>query len=171
AGGRLGGNLPKDMQQYLSEGRTNLADLALKFVWSNPNVTVALSGMGSANMVKDNIALANAENTSLTPDEIKRADGFLNEVKGKTDNICTSCKYCEPCPDKVEISFIFRALIMAEVYGDVEKAKLYYSKIGEKDWPPGKQADACIECGECEPKCPQKIQIIDQLKKAHKLLS
>ncbi|MHA1127312.1 MAG: 4Fe-4S dicluster domain-containing protein, partial [Candidatus Heimdallarchaeota archaeon] len=119
----------------------------------------------------DNLALANAENTSLTPDEIKRADGFINEVKGKTDNICTSCKYCEPCPDKVEISFIFRALIMAEVYGDVEKAKLHYSKIGEKDWPPGKQADACVECGECEPKCPQKIQIIDQLKKAHKLLS
>ncbi len=171
AGGRLGGNLPKDMQHYLSEGRTNLADLALKFVWSNPNVTVALSGMGSSNMVTDNITLANAENTSLTPDEIKRADGFINEVKGKTDNICTSCKYCEPCPDKVEISFIFRALIMAEVYGDEKAAKLHYSKIGEKDWPPGKQADACIECGECEPKCPQKIQIIDQLKKAHKLLS
>ena len=71
----------------------------------------------------------------------------------------------------VAISFIFRSLIMAQVYGDEERAKLYYSKIGEEDWPPGKQADACIECGECKPKCPQKIEIIDQLKKAHKVLS
>ncbi|MCE7746147.1 MAG: aldo/keto reductase, partial [Candidatus Heimdallarchaeota archaeon] len=43
--------------------------------------------------------------------------------------------------------------------------------IGTKDWPPGKRSDACIECGECEPKCPQKIPIIDQLKKAHEILT
>jgi len=171
AGGRLGGNLPDDMKEHLTKGRTNLVDLALKFVWSNPNVTVALSGMGSAGMVSDNLALANAENTNLTPDEIKRSEAFLNIVKDKTDNICTSCKYCEPCKEGVAISFIFRSLIMAQVYGDEEKAKLYYSKIGEKDWPPGKQADACVECGECEPKCPQKIPIIEQLKKAHAILS
>ncbi|MHA1555510.1 MAG: aldo/keto reductase [Candidatus Heimdallarchaeota archaeon] len=171
AGGRLGGNLPEDMKQYLTEGRTNLADLALKFVWSNPNVTVALSGMGSAGMVSDNLALANSEKIKLTSDEIKKADEIIKIFKDKTDNICTSCKYCEPCPEKVAISFIFRSLIMAQVYGDEESGKLHYSKIGEKDWPPGNQADACIECCECEPKCPQKIPIIDQLKKAHEILS
>jgi len=31
-------------------------------------------------------------------------------------------------------------------------------------------ADACIECGECIPKCPQAIPIPDKLREAHELL-
>ena len=34
-----------------------------------------------------------------------------------------------------------------------------------------KTAAFCQECGECEPKCPQKIPIIEQLKATHKALS
>jgi hypothetical protein len=34
----------------------------------------------------------------------------------------------------------------------------------------GLAADACIECGECEPKCPQAIPIPEVLKQAHELL-
>jgi len=30
--------------------------------------------------------------------------------------------------------------------------------------------DACIECGDCEPKCPQSIPIRDVLREAHELL-
>ncbi|HUT82953.1 MAG TPA: aldo/keto reductase [Candidatus Bathyarchaeia archaeon] len=171
AGGRLAGNPPEDMQKFLTEGRTNFADLALRFVWSNPNISVALSGMGSEEMVDDNLTIANSKQLELTEDEIKHTEEIISIIKEKTDNICTSCRYCEPCPNEVVISFIFRSLIMAQVYGDMERGKLYYSKIGEPDWPPGKQADACIECGECEPKCPQKIPIIDQLKKAHEILN
>ncbi|NHJ05083.1 MAG: aldo/keto reductase [Candidatus Heimdallarchaeota archaeon] len=171
AGGRLAGNPPEDMQKLLTKGRKNFADLALRFVWSNPNISVALSGMGSEEMVTDNLSIANIDKLDLDEEEIKKTEEIITRFKEKTDNICTSCKYCEPCPNEVAISFIFRSLILAQVYGDMERGKLYYSKIGEEDWPPGKRADACIECGECEPKCPQKIEIIDQLKKAHEILS
>jgi predicted aldo/keto reductase-like oxidoreductase len=36
---------------------------------------------------------------------------------------------------------------------------------------PGENAAACVECGECLEKCPQGIEIIDQLKKAYEVLS
>jgi predicted aldo/keto reductase-like oxidoreductase len=170
-GGRLAGNPPKEMQSLLTKGRKNFTDLAFKFVWSNPNVSCALSGMGSDEMLDDNIAIVNSKDTTLTRDERVNVKKIETKFKELTDLICTSCNYCMPCPNEVNISFIFRAMIFAQIYGDEERAKLYYSKIGEKDWPPGKRADECIECGECEPKCPQKIPIIDQLKKAHELLS
>jgi predicted aldo/keto reductase-like oxidoreductase len=32
------------------------------------------------------------------------------------------------------------------------------------------QANACIECGKCEEKCPQKIKIMEQLKESHEAL-
>jgi hypothetical protein len=170
-GGRLAGNPPEDMKELLSDGRTNFADLALKFVWSNPNVSLALSGMSNADMVKDNIQLANSANFSLTDDEKSRSEKLVQHFKELTDNICTNCKYCMPCPNDVNIPFIFRSMIFSQVYGQHDRGRLFYSKIGEEDWPPGKRADACIECGECLEKCPQKIPIIDQLKKAHELLT
>ncbi len=169
-GGRLSGTAPKEMQEFLTEGRINFADLALRFVFSNPHVSVALSGMGSEEMVDDNLAIASGEYI-LTDKEKKNVKLIAEKIKELTDNLCTNCHYCEPCPNEVAISFIFRALIYHDVYGDRERAKLYYSKIGEPDWPPGKNAEACIECGECEPKCPQKIPIIDQLKKSHEILT
>ena len=170
-GGRLSGNPPKELQPLLTKGRTNYTDLAFKYVWSNPNVSVALSGMGSEEMLNDNIAIANDKETTLTREERINTKKIESKFKELTDLICTSCNYCMPCPNEVNISFIFRSMIMHQIYGQQDQGKLYYSKIGTKDWPPGKQADACIECGECEPKCPQKIPIIDQLKKSHKILA
>ncbi|MFW9923936.1 MAG: aldo/keto reductase [Candidatus Thorarchaeota archaeon] len=170
-GGRLAGEPPKDMYNLLTPGRNNFVDLALKFVWSNPNIDIALSGMGSEAMVDDNISIANSDTISLNEEEKLRAEKIIATFKEKTNNICTSCNYCMPCPNEVNISFIFRALILHEVYGHKDVAKFYYSKIGEKDWPPGKRANACVECGECLEKCPQKIPIIEQLNVAHKILS
>jgi predicted aldo/keto reductase-like oxidoreductase len=169
-GGRLSGNPPKELQPLLTKGRTNFTDLAFKYVWSNPNVSVALSGMSNEEQVDDNLAIATARETTLTREERINTKKIETKFKELTDLICTSCNYCMPCPNEVNISFIFRSMIMAQIYGQEERGKLYYSKIGEKNWPPGSRADACIECGECEPKCPQKIPIIDQLKAAHDLL-
>ena len=169
-GGRLSGSPPEEMQGMLTKGRTNFTDLALKFVLSNPHVSVAISGMGTEEMLEDNLAIASGE-YKLTEEEKKNIKIITEKFKELTDNLCTDCKYCEPCPEKVAISFIFKSLILHEVYGDKKAGKLYYSKIGQPDWPPGNNAEACIECGECEPKCPQKIEIIDQLKKSHKILA
>ena len=43
--------------------------------------------------------------------------------------------------------------------------------IGKIPWAQGANAEACVECGECLEKCPQNIEIIDQLKKAHEILT
>jgi predicted aldo/keto reductase-like oxidoreductase len=60
---------------------------------------------------------------------------------------------------------------MGRVYGLWDVAKAGYARFLKENWNQGKQADECIECGECEEKCPQNIQIREQLKASHEALS
>lgn len=170
-GGRLAGEPPESLKQYLLPEKKTFTDLALRYVWNNPYVDIALSGMGSDEMLDENLALASNEEHTLTDTQKKMADELGVKFKELTDNLCTNCKYCMPCEQEVNIAFIFQALINSQVYGQEDAAKRSYSIIGKEDWASGKNAEACMECGECLEKCPQKIPIIDQLKKAHKILT
>lgn len=171
-GGRLAGpDLPDEMKGWLTPGRGNFADLALKFVLSNPNVSVALSGMGSDEMLEDNLSITSRKDyNQLTEKERDSIDNLTKRFKELCDLVCTQCKYCEPCPNEVNISFIFNALQRYQIYGVRGQAKYLYSVIGNVPWAQGKDATACVECGECLEKCPQSIEIIEQLKKAHETL-
>jgi len=172
-GGRLAGeDLHEDMKEWLTPGRKNYVDLAFKFVYNNPDVCVALSGMGSDEMLDDNLALASLDDyDKLNAKETESINSIATRFKELCDNLCTQCKYCEPCPNEVNISFIFSALQRYQIYGQHEMAKYYYSIIGKMPWAAGANASACVECGECLEKCPQKIEIIDQLKKSHEILA
>lgn len=171
-GGRLAGDPPPEaMRQWLTEGRNYFVDLAFKFVLSNPNVSVALSGMGSEEMLLDNLSLVSNEKYNLlTSDEKDRIRNIATKFKEFSDLVCTGCGYCMPCLNEVNIKQIFEFLIRFQVYGQKDDAKSMYSQIGKVRWSPGKDATACTECEECLEKCPQKIPIIEQLKDAHRIL-
>jgi predicted aldo/keto reductase-like oxidoreductase len=170
-GGRLAGMPPESMQSWVSKGRNNFVDLALKFVLSNPNVSVALSGMGSNEMLQDNLELTSKDNyNELDNDERDRIEKIAVKFKALSDNVCTGCGYCMPCPNEVNIKQIFEFLIRYQIYGQTKDSKEMYAQIGKVRWSPGKDATACTECEECLEKCPQNIPIIDQLKKSHQIL-
>ena len=171
-GGRLAGYPPESMRPWLSENRDTFVDLAFKFVLSNPHVSVALSGMGTDEMLDDNINLmSNERYNKFLGNEKERIEKIADKFKELTDIVCTDCKYCMPCPNEVNIPTIFESLIKYQIYNQKEEAKRFYALIGKARWAPGENATACIECGECLEKCPQKIPIIEQLKEAHQILS
>jgi hypothetical protein len=76
-----------------------------------------------------------------------------------------------PCPQKVGIPALFELANMSRIYGIVEGARRDYA-LFDVDWPfeEYKNAVSCIECGACVSKCPQKIDIPAELKKAHEIL-
>jgi predicted aldo/keto reductase-like oxidoreductase len=76
-----------------------------------------------------------------------------------------------PCPNEVNIPHIFELYNLARVYGLWNYAREGYESFPDARWVGGKQADECIECGECEEKCPQNIEIRAQLKAAHAALA
>ncbi len=152
-------------------GRKNFADLAFKFVVSDPNVSVALSGMGSNEMLDDNLKITSRDDyDQVTNQERISIDSIANKFKELCDLVCTGCRYCEPCPNEVNISFIFSQLQRYQIYGIRDQARYNYSVIGSVPWAGGKNATASAECGECLDKCPQSIDIIEQLKNAHDIL-
>ena len=161
--GPLGANLPP--------GIAATPELALRFVMANPNVSVALSGMERLSDLRGNLRVA-ARPEPFTAAEQAEGLDVAERMKNLANLYCTACRYCEPCPQNVRIADIFNHVIVHEVYGGRDAAVRGYAFMKKHSPEQGKKmADACIACGECEKKCPQKIPIIAQLKKAHELLN
>jgi len=167
-GGRLG--FPSEqLQGMLPGGTRSTPEVALRFVLANPNVSVALSGMNTVEMVEENAATASREST-LTEDEQQAIVEALAENRRLADLYCTGCGYCMPCPNGVNIPENFRLMNLHRVWGLTGPARDRYQRFGP-DRDNNLNAGACVECGECEPKCPQKIPIIEQLKETHRALA
>jgi len=170
-GGRLAMEPTEEMKQWITKGRNDFADVALKFVWSNPDIDVVLSGMGSQQMIDENIALASSENRFLTVEESKRVDTIAAKFKEIYDLDCTQCGYCDDCPNDVMIKFILKQLMISKDPLKMHGARANYRGIGVNKKSPGNNTEACTECGECLEKCPQNIEIIERLKEAHSILT
>ena len=171
AGGRLA--RPDEEIQELRAGiAKSSAEIALRFVLSNPGVSTALSGMNSIEQVEENVATA-SRTEPLTPEEKIQVLESLEENKKLADLYCTGCGYCMPCPNGVDIPANFLYMNYYRVYGLKDYARQQYAKLKEKsleDMDVPSWADTCIECEECEPQCPQEIPIIKQLKETHATL-
>jgi len=168
-GGRLGSPSEVVSQLLPGQSRVSSPELALRFVHSNPHVSVALSGMSSIEQLEENLRTA-SRTESLSDEELEQLDLASRENQRMMDLYCTGCKYCEPCPESVNISEVFRCMNYHQVWDLKEFAKSQYAQIGKSQWVQGNRADACIECGTCEDKCPQLIPIIDQLKECRRVL-
>ncbi len=154
-GGRLGGE--SEEIRRMIPGSRSVPEVALRFVLSNPYVSVALSGMENLNQLEQNIAAASRK-TPLTAAEKRRLSVILRRFQKLSELYCTGCKYCMPCPSGVDIAGNFMALNYARVYGLPDVAKRAYGRLRSE------QAAYCVACGKCLPKCPQHIEIVRQLR-------
>jgi len=144
-------------------------ELALRFVWNNPGVSVALSGMNERAQIEENVAAAD-QMEEMSAEENAQIQRLIEKNQKLSDLYCTGCEYCMPCPNGVHIPENFRYMNWYRVWGLEEEAKKAYAELSaEGVWTPyarriyGLAAEACVQCGECEPKCPQNIPIVEQL--------
>lgn len=168
-GGRLAA--PTNLYERLTGGKASLStyELALRFVLGNPNVSVALSGMEGYEMVDQNAAVASLE-TPMTAGDWQKIAQSMEDLKKFSELYCTGCNYCQPCPKGINIPEIFKQYTLHNVYGLTDAAKRGFADYRDGD-PKGALSADCIDCGACEKKCPQKLEIRSLLKKVESVLN
>jgi len=170
-GGKLA-NLPKKAAAILKKADSdiNAVSLALRFVWNESGVTVLLSGMNQNSQLEENLAIAEKALPGNLTETEKNIIEDIKIIFNKNFKIpCTGCKYCMPCPKKINIPDIFEAYNNSFSLGRKYGTFQYLSSISFLGAVPHFISD-CSGCGKCEKHCPQKIEIRKFLKTVHRKL-
>jgi predicted aldo/keto reductase-like oxidoreductase len=157
-GGKLAVTPPKEVQEIWDKTDSNRspAEWALQWVWNHPEVSVVLSGMSIMKHVEENIEFADRSGPGiLSNNELS----IIEEVKLAYLNLgfvgCTACRYCMPCPHRVDIPTILGLYNEYYMSGQSDEVKKkYWEQINDKT-----HSSNCVSCGICEEQCPQTLPI------------
>ena len=149
-----------------SAGRTeNAAGWAFRFLQGLPGIGMILSGMSSAEQVRENVSVfgsADPLTSAQTELLLCLADSMKNSLP------CTACGYCrEGCPAGLDIPMLISAY--NELRFGPEAGQTPAMQI--EALPEDKLPSACIGCGACSAVCPQKIDIPGAMKDLGAVLS
>ena len=179
-GGKLVQGLPINAKKRIEEEyqpfgkkldsyESGAAQLAFKWLYNQPEITVVLSGMNSMQQVEENLISADGGAPGCLNEKETELIEYIKEEIGRTVKVgCTGCSYCMPCPRGVDIPIAFRCY--NEFYTE-EKAKARQEYMQCTTFrPTATSASLCVQCGKCEQHCPQGIHIREELKNAVKTL-
>lgn len=141
----------------LAGGAIEDAELALRFICANPDVSVVIPGMYDLKEIDINLA-AVQNDAPLSEEELAKMDAIREQLGS---NFCRRCNYCQPCTVGINISSVFLFQGYLDRYGLEDWAKDRYNTLPIK-------ASACIGCGACEPRCPYNLPIREMLRDAAK---
>ena len=139
----------------LAGGAIDDAQLAMRFIAANPNVTVVIPGMAEAAEIDQNIA-AVEDAAPLSPEELEKIQQIRKTLGTQ---FCRRCNYCAPCAVGINIPMVLLVEGYLSRYGLADWAAQRYAALPKK-------ASDCIECGLCESRCPYQLPIRRLLKNA-----
>jgi predicted aldo/keto reductase-like oxidoreductase len=157
------------------------AEQAFRYAWTLP-LHVMVAGMNTLAQLEQDLAYAE----TFTPMSEEEQEQWFFDAPELGNYVCRLCDKCLPCPENVDIPRIFelegwydRQMWDGVVrdpgdywlrnslrfwYDNQERAKAAYAELPVK-------ADACTDCGECEPRCPYHLPIVAKLRHTHDKLS
>jgi uncharacterized protein len=180
-GGSLAGRVPAEVAAAFKEGAAHAqagggsrsaAAWALDWVWDHAEVSCLLSGLNEEAHIEENLALAEASAPGMLRPGDKAMMAEISSVYARLMRVgCTGCSYCMPCPFGVDIPYAFSSLNSLHLFKD--RHLRYQYTLFSSGMSGGRSSgpSLCTECGACEKKCPQGIEIRKMLKVADAELS
>ncbi len=156
-----GGLIPQHADRFdfiRAPGDPDVVTAAIRFLVSDPAITVALVGFSS----EDQVAAATRAVENFTPHPPEHLETMRLRIEQDFNEMCTGCGYCLPCPQGIPIPRFMDVhnLMQLQARDDEIRGRFKY----HWDMTPDKAAE-CTECGLCESRCTQHLPIIDRLKK------
>ncbi|MHC1722027.1 MAG: aldo/keto reductase [Aminipila sp.] len=167
-GGKLTDILPQSVEKYWAEAdiKRTPSEWALRWVADFPEVLTILSGMSTMDQLKENIKiLSDALPHSLTDKDHQIINKVSTEYNKLIKYSCTGCRYCMPCPKKIEIPAVINFYNEWFLYNGNDKIKTDFMT-----WlSPKRRPSACISCNACQSHCPQSLPVSDIMKKTSEI--
>lgn len=169
-GGNLASPVPAEVMDIWNKAdvKRGPVEWALRWVWSHPAVTVVLSGMNEHYQVEENLKFAEEGLAdSLNPKELELIKMVADKYRELMKINCTGCRYCMPCPQRVDIPACFEMYNNLYMFDGKDRLMVMYAaKLGgilrgaEKNL-----ASQCVQCDQCLNACPQHLPIPQLLEK------
>jgi hypothetical protein len=138
----------------LCGGRYDNANLAFKYLNAFPDL-VPIPGIETAEEIEEVVSIV--ESRDLLEGEDKEEADRIAEKLGQ--RFCRRCGYCEPCPEgvPVQMCMIFESMVK----------RMSREKVASDIAPRVEQGAAkCVECGECEERCPYDLPIMERVQRS-----
>lgn len=167
-GGQLAKVPPKKISQIWNSAvrKRSLVEWGLQWLWDQEHISVVLSGMSTMDQVIENVLAADSSvRRKLTDHDRDIVKQVRSAYKGLRPVPCTSCRYCMPCPNSVDIAGVFDMYNDSCMYEDPMYGRIWYNS--PYGFNQEQRADRCTGCGDCAKKCPQKVAVPDWLERAH----
>ncbi len=155
-----GGIIPQnpDVFDFLKTSRDqSIVEAALHFLFSHRQITTALVGFGDLPEVEEALR---AVDTFTGADE-GAARAIRDSIKEAFLDLCTGCRYCDHCPEKIPVPKMMDAYNHFKLHGKKDAA------LDRLKWHwniPVGEAARCTQCARCEEACTQHLPIIERLK-------
>jgi predicted aldo/keto reductase-like oxidoreductase len=172
-----GGGIPQNPAFFAFAQATgeDTVTAALRFAKSHPAVKIVLSGISNIRELAENHQALAEKSAEPDSGRLVRVINNIKDIVG----YCVNCRYCEGCPANIPIAKIMdrrnRLLfpdIVTQDYrrteaGLLQNINLFFGQAHMEDsgeWFPVSSENPCVQCGQCEKKCTQKLPIIESLK-------
>lgn len=135
----------------------------IHYALTRPAVASVLVGCRSKSEVEQAVKYINAG--SAERDYTDVISSFKKGTDGGFRGSCVYCNHCRPCPSNIDIAAVHKYLDIAKL-NEKNIPQDIIKKYNELD----AHGSDCIECGNCEEKCPFGVKVIDNMRKATTLL-
>lgn len=130
----------------------------IEYALSRPGVVNVLPGCRSIEEIKEVVSWCEASD-----EEKNYSDIFTDNPMFALTGKCMYCNHCRPCASNIDIAAVTKYLDLALMSDDVsESVAEHYNQLEFN-------AMDCLQCGQCETRCPFGVRIMENMLRAQRI--